>query len=931
MVRGLISILLHAHLPFVRHPGHRRSLEENWFFESCTECYIPLLETFERLAEEGVDFRLTVSLSPTLLSMMTDDLLKEKFLDYLHRMVGLGMAECERTARDAELNRLSLMYLRHLENVRRYFNSCGGDLPSRFGNLWSGGKLELITTCATHGYLPLIHSDEARRAQIQAGLDLFAGLFGKMPPGFWLPECAYDRGVDTLLQEFGIKYFVVDTHGLLSAAPEPARGVYAPVQCRSGVAVFGRDPESSRQVWERRAGYPGHPDYREFYRDIAYDLDLDYLGPYLPDGPVRADTGFKYYRITGRGDRKEVYLPDAAGKRAEIDARHFVAARVLQLEGALARMDRIPLVLAPYDAELFGHWWYEGPLWLEKVLRLAAGEEKIQTVTPGDYLDLFPENQVVDLHMSSWGEGGYSYVWLNPKNDWIYRHQHVAEAKMAELADRHRQAGGLVRRALNQAGRELLLAQSSDWAFILKEETTVGYATRRVVDHLRNFLALASQVESGTIDEVMLSGLEARDNIFPGLDFGVFGTRKVSPGIFKGEGLKVIMLSWEYPPRTVGGLGRHVHGLSRALAGLGVEVHVFTCPARDKPPYEVDGAGVHVHRVSREELDTGDFLEWLSRLNGAMVRGVEESGLCRGYFHLVHAHDWLVRDAAREISGKYGLPLVVTIHATEHGRNRGIFTGLQRQIHEIERDLVAGSSRVICCSSYMAREVGRLFGGGRGGIKVIPNGVDAGSLAAGTSRHGEFEPFSGGPVIAFLGRLVPEKGVQVIIEALPMIRNSHPRAVLVVAGRGPYENDLRKLAEKHGVAENVKFIGFVDDAGRNRLLAEASVAVFPSIYEPFGIVALEAMAAGTPVLVSDTGGLAEIISHGIDGLKVPPGRPDLLARYVVELLDRPDLARRFGRKAYRKVVSRYDWNQIAFETVRVYIEVLRRDRGRETA
>lgn len=214
MPRGCLSILLHAHLPFVRHPEHHRSLEENWFFESCTECYIPLLESFDRLADGGADFRLTVSLSPTLLSMMNDDLLKEKYLEYLDRTIRLGMAECQRTSGDTGINTLSQMYLRHIISVRRYFNNCGGDLASRFGDLWSRGKLELITTSATHGFLPLIHTGEARRAQIKVGLDLFNRVFGHPAPRFWLPECAYDRGPDAMLEELGVKYFIVDTHGL---------------------------------------------------------------------------------------------------------------------------------------------------------------------------------------------------------------------------------------------------------------------------------------------------------------------------------------------------------------------------------------------------------------------------------------------------------------------------------------------------------------------------------------------------------------------------------------------------------------------------------------------------------------------------------------------------------------------------------------------
>lgn len=924
MINGYLLFVLHAHLPFVRSSGEGESLEERWFFEACTECYIPLLNTLERLDGEGLDFRLAISLSPTLLSMMVDEHLKEKYLGYLDRMIKLGLSECERTSGSSKLNSLAQKYLRHLEKTRGYFTQWGGSLPPAFKSLSDRGRLELLTTSATHGFLPLIHMKECRRAQIEVGLDSFEKVFGQRPTGFWLPECAYEEGLDVLLRDAGVRYFIVDTHGILAAVPEPVHGIYGPVRCRSGVAAFARDPESSRQVWERREGYPGHPDYREFYRDIAYDLDIDYIGPFLPGGTTRVDTGFKYYKITGGGGDKELYDPAAAEKRAEMHARDFVARRALQLRQASSGMDRMPLVLSPYDAELFGHWWYEGPLWIEHVFRL-AGNGGVKAITPGDYLSLHPSSQMVEMPMSSWGEGGFGYVWLNPKNDWIYKHQHFAEAKMNDMADRHGADGGMVQRALKQAGRELLLAQSSDWAFILKEGTTVEYATKRVSGHLKSFMALAGQIEAGSVDADLLSSLENENNLFPDLNPGIFASYKVCPGIFKEAGLKVAMLSWEYPPCTVGGLGRHVFDLSRSLSGLGVEVHVFTCPAQDRPHYEVDEAGVHVYRVEERNLKTSNFLEWLDRLNEGMVRLAWERGLGEGCFSLVHAHDWLVFNAAGEIREKGGIPLVSTIHATEYGRNRGIVTDFQRKIHGIESELVSLSHQVICCSNYMAREVGRLFGGGKGGIRVIPNGVNVKNLIPG----GEAGAQSGGPVIAFLGRLVPEKGVQALIEALPAIREHHPQVELAVAGRGPYEEGLKRLAWEKGVEDCVNFIGFVDDEGRNSLLARAAVAVFPSIYEPFGIVALEAMAAGTPVVVSETGGLSEIISHGIDGLKAPPGNSGLLARYVIDLLSHPDRARRLSRNAYRKVLGRYSWDQIASDTARTYIDVTGRAAGRK--
>ncbi len=301
-----------------------------------------------------------------------------------------------------------------------------------------------------------------------------------------------------------------------------------------------------------------------------------------------------------------------------------------------------------------------------------------------------------------------------------------------------------------------------------------------------------------------------------------------------------------------------------------------------------------------------------------MIKSAEENGLKKGYFDLVHAHDWLVNDAATYISRKYNLPLVATIHATEYGRNRGIFTELQKQIHSIEGNLVSEAQEIICCSNYMSREIRKLFGIGAGNLSIIPNGVDAGSINRGLKGNGSRKAAAEGITIAFLGRLVPEKGAQFAIEAMPMIMNKHPEAILAIAGRGPYEGELKRLAGLHGVSNNVKFLGYIDDETRNQLLAGASVAVFPSTYEPFGIVALEAMAVGTPVLVSDTGGLGEIVNHGIDGLKIPPGRADLLAHYVLELLDCPGLAKSMSHKGYQKVLNYYSWDRIAQDTIKVY-------------
>lgn len=927
MPEGYLAMVLHAHLPYIRHPEDPGVMEERWLFEAITECYVPLIRVFEKLVKDGVNFRITISLSPPLVAMLNDKLLQERYLRYLVKLIRLAGAEVERNKNSPAFRDLAGMYFERLNDVRRSFeDDYGGNLLLPIQSLQALGVLEVITTCATHGYLPLMLTQEARRAQVQLAVEQYGRLFGRPPAGLWLPECGYVPGVDEILKEFGLRYFFVETHGITNANPPPRYGVHAPVYCRSGVAAFGRDPESSRQVWDRHSGYPGNPYYREFYRDIGFDLDLDYLAPCLPGGNIRCDTGLKYFRITGQGDEKEPYRPDLANVKAAEDAQNFVNNRRIQFKQLAGQMDRKPMVVAPYDAELFGHWWYEGPLWLEHLCRkIDSGQDTVKMSTPAAYLGEYVDNQVVDLAASSWGEGGYNQVWLNPSNDWIYRHMHRAETALVDLADLNPGAEGSVRRALNQAARELVLAQSSDWAFIIKTGTAVQYAIQRISDHISRFNLLTSRIGEGRLDEAELADFEREDNIFPEVDYNIYSrhyrvSRTGRPGgKMDGGALRILMLSWEFPPKTVGGLARHVYDLSRALARLGESVHVITCPVEGTESYQLV-EGVHVHRVDPSRLTTTDFMKWVEQLNTAMVDLAGE--LISGQsFDLIHAHDWLVEDAAINLHNQFRLPLVATIHATEHGRNRGIHNELQRRIHGLEGRLTSLATSVICCSEYMAKEITGLFKVSRSKTHVIPNGVDPANL--GIPRQlvpGEREPHSGEKVILFIGRLVPEKGVQVLLEAFSQLLQQFPGVKLLVGGIGPYDRFLKAQAGELGLAERVVFMGFLGETERNQNLKQADVAVFPSLYEPFGIVALEAMAAQVPVIVSDTGGLSEVVAHGIDGYKVPPGRPDLLAYYIREVLVNPGLARDLARQAWKKVLTVYDWQNIALETLDVYRE-----------
>jgi len=517
MEQGYLAIVLHAHLPYVRHPEYEDSLEERWLYEAITETYLPLLLVLEKLVEDGVDFRLTFSVSPTLAAMLDDPFLQSRYLRSLERLIELAEKEEARTKADPSLHPLARMYRLLFLRVREAFvNRYAQNLLNGFRRFAELGKVDLMTTAATHGYLPVLSVNEsAVRAQIRVGVEHHQRVFGRKPRGFWLPECGYYPGVDTLLREQEIGFTILETHGITRADHRPRYGVYAPIYCPSGLAVFARDPDCSRQVWSSVEGYPGDYDYREFYRDIGHDLDFDYIHPYIHRDGIRTDTGIKYFRITGKDNHKEPYVPEWAETKAESHAQHFLSERRKQLERLATLMDRKPIVVAPYDAELFGHWWFEGPRWLDYLIRKVAREQDtIRLVTLPEYQEEFPVNQTATPCMSSWGYKGFSQVWLNQNNHWIYPHLHAAAEMMEKMAAAHPRATGLTLRALNQAARELLLAQASDWTFMINEGTMREYATSRSKKHLLRFHRLRQQIENGVVDQEQLTLLESRDNLF---------------------------------------------------------------------------------------------------------------------------------------------------------------------------------------------------------------------------------------------------------------------------------------------------------------------------------------------------------------------------------------------------------------------------------
>jgi 1,4-alpha-glucan branching enzyme len=520
-MQGYLSLVLHAHLPFVRHPEHEKFLEENWLFEAITETYVPLIQIMDGWLRDGMESRLTLTLSPTLCAMLLDPLLQDRYQRHLEALIELADKEIHRTHWDNAYRPLAWMYHHRFTTIRETYLAYGRNLVGAFRKFQEQGKLEIITSAATHALLPLLAGHPPSiRAQILVARDHYRSCFGCDPRGIWLPECAYVEGVENYLQEANIRWFIIDTHGILHARPRPRYGVFAPIFTPNCIAAFGRDLDSARQVWSKEEGYPGDFHYRDFYRDIGFDLDFEYVKPHLPDLTQRGFTGMKYHRITGPTGEKQVYDRDAALRMAAEHAGHFLGARIGQMKHLAGIMDRPPMVVSPYDAELFGHWWYEGPEFLDYFVRKTVYDQKvIRLITPHEYLKQHPTQQIARPSASSWGSEGYWNVWLNETNEWIYPHLSIAQERMTELARQFPGATGLKLRALKQAGRELLLAQASDWPFILRTGTSPDYARKRVKDHILRFISLHEQLTTTRVDQTWLESIESMDNIFPEINY----------------------------------------------------------------------------------------------------------------------------------------------------------------------------------------------------------------------------------------------------------------------------------------------------------------------------------------------------------------------------------------------------------------------------
>ncbi|MGF1507803.1 MAG: glycoside hydrolase family 57 protein [Anaerolineae bacterium] len=555
--------MLHSHLPYARMAG-RWPHGEEWIHEAASETYIPLLNALYALREEDVDYKLTIGLTPVLVEQLADEDIKDNFDAYLDEKIAMAKADVvrysEEETADPHLAYLAEFYRGFYEGIKTDFeDKYNREIPGAFRNLQDSGHVEIVTCGATHGYLPLLGRDSAIYGQLKTAVEAYKRHFGQEPRAIWLPECAYRPayikddgttrpGLEHWLQEMGLKLFFSETHTIEGGQPVGVAagdviGPYGAIKRRyvvpvqqsipireattfkpyyvsdttagedadqhSGVAVLGRHNRTGMQVWSADWGYPGDFDYREFHKKDAR-------------------SGMQYWRVTGSGvslGEKDYYHPEWAAGKVIGHAEHFAHLVADNLRHYHDATGEFGIISSNYDTELFGHWWFEGVTWIKEVLRRLADDPDVELVRASDYIEAHPPEQVLHIPESSWGMGGNHWTWDNHETHWMWGPMHAAEKRLEDLVAAFPDPSEDEEAVLNQAARELLLAESSDWPFLVTTGQARDYAIRRFTRHIVRFVALAGSLEQGKADRQLADELYETDKVFPAIDYRWFAAR----------------------------------------------------------------------------------------------------------------------------------------------------------------------------------------------------------------------------------------------------------------------------------------------------------------------------------------------------------------------------------------------------------------------
>lgn len=487
-MNGVFALLLHAHIPYCRKSGVWPAGEE-WLFEAMNETYIPLLKVLRSLHYDGIHPRIMISLVPILMEQLADEYMKDRFCEYMQDKIRRARSDTDRFRSDPARLAVARYWLETFEsNYSLYTSDFYRDILGTLKWLQDEGVVEVLTSAATHGFLPLFENDSAVYSQVRLGILTYEKYFGRKPRGFWLPECAYRpaewspkghymrKSIDQWLAGEGIEYFFVESVGIEGASfvenrhqetkPTTMRGYLLP----SGVSAFGRNEATGKQVWSPEIGYPGDPYYLEFHKKDH-------------------ESGLHCWRVSGQPE-KDVYDPAAASKSVQHHARHFVSL----LEGVFEQTsisEAKPVIVSPYDCELFGHWWHEGVAFIEQVYRLLAQKSSVDTMSLSEYIDHYRKSfSTIAMEAGTWGMNSDFTVWLSPEHGWIWPYINSSSVDMEQTLSLAAPDDDRGRRIIAQMGRELLLMQGSDWPFLLFTLQAKEYANQRFHHHHQRFRKL---------------------------------------------------------------------------------------------------------------------------------------------------------------------------------------------------------------------------------------------------------------------------------------------------------------------------------------------------------------------------------------------------------------------------------------------------------
>ncbi len=520
MKKGHLIFVLHAHMPYVKEPDISFSTEETWFYEALTECYIPLYLIFEELRQRKVDFRIVMSLSPTLLEMMKDRYFIKNYEKYLEMVIDITEIEMRRR-KNTVFEDTVRFYNKRLINIRNTFHRLKKNIITGLTDLKE--NITFITTSATHAFLPVFEPYiYGIHGQVKIGISTFYSLTGISPEGFWLPECGYSETTGEILKKNSISWTILEGHGVLLGEPRPLCGIFRPVIDPSGLMIFPRDPEMCSLIWCSKKGYPGNPSYREFYKDLSHELSIREWRN-ISDGR-RFSTGLKFYRITGR-EKKMPYIREIAMAQVKRDAIDFYKRLKERFLYAVSFTDN-PVIILAFDAELFGHWWFEGPEWLSEFLRIISDNDEIYTSGPERFMNEKKGIITVKPLRSSWGGMGFYDTWVSPQNSYLIKEIHkgiIMMRKILEDAVRNENKSGVLEMYLKQAMRECLLMQASDLLFMIKGGEFREYAEKRFQRYARNLNELYFIIKSKKPILIRrMKEMEKKDSLFSNLDPYVF-------------------------------------------------------------------------------------------------------------------------------------------------------------------------------------------------------------------------------------------------------------------------------------------------------------------------------------------------------------------------------------------------------------------------